>query len=269
LSAQQKSLISNFIASERDFGLRLNTAVSLDQWLKICLEYMMQISESDTAGIYLKDNFDGSMKLAVHRNLSERFLEIVSEFTPESRPYQLISKGDPFYVSWQDMQIPERKYMVVEGFKSYAVLPVRFKEEMIACVNVVSKQRMQVPDFTRAALETAISRLGPLIAKARTDETIRRNQANLKRVFNSTKDYLVVSNEKGKVLYINNACRDDLGYKAEVLHDTLFLNLYEPGMAEQLSSFLISDWNEDGFSCEGTILTADDRPIPVDIRIVR
>ncbi len=269
LNALQKARVNQFIKSERDFGLRLNFADSLDTWLNICMEYMMDISESDVCGIYLEDDIDGSMKLAVYRNLSERILEIVNVFVPDSYQYKMIKKGVPYYVSHEELQVSSRNYLAEEGFKSFAILPVRFREDVIACVNVASKKRTTVPGFTRSALETVVSRLGPLIAKARTDEAIRRNWENLNILFNSIKDYLVVTNSAGKILHINEVCLNDLGYRADDLKDRLFLDLYDSEIRQDLSSWLISDLNEQGFSGEGILLAADDRQIPVDIRIVK
>jgi PAS domain S-box-containing protein len=265
----QKTKAWEFIRSERDFGLVLNYANSLDESLSICLDYILEISGMNAGGIYLVDPVDQALKLAKYRNMAKKFVDKVEYLPPETRQHQLVFQGKPIYVSWEQIQKPELQYVIDEGIKALCSLPVVFRNEVIGCVNIASRDRYGFTEFVRSTLEVSVPRLGPLIAKARVDEEIRRNWSNLNMLFNSIKDYLIITDARGLVVHINETCRTTLGFPIDALRDKHIADFYSPDCRETFLSLLSEDLHEVKSEINASLLTAGGAKIPVAARCIR
>ncbi|MGB3977356.1 MAG: GAF domain-containing protein [bacterium] len=161
-SAVQKARAMALIRSDRDFYLVLNYANSLDECLDICLDFMLDFSGMSTGGIYLVKPEDKALSLVKVKNASKQFIEMVDTYSPDSFHYQLVSKGEPVYLSRKDLQAPEFDFVRDEGLTVVCALPITFRNELIGIVNLASHEKCVFPEFARTALETIAPRLGPL-----------------------------------------------------------------------------------------------------------
>lgn len=269
LTTLLKTRAWNFIESERDFGVAVNLAESLEDLLTICLDYVIAISDMDSGGIYIVNDLDNSLELIKHKNLSQNFIDANRSFQEISPNFTAISEGHPIYVTHEKIMTPSRKRMLEEGLTSFAIYPVTFENRIIASVNIASRTRKQMSDFAKAAIETVVSRLGSLIAKARMDEAIRRNWTNLDTLFNSMKDYLFAVDDQGYIRHSNMICQTSLGYQTEDIRGMQIRNLYPREFGEIITSRILSETSSSVAAGDAQLVTADGKWIPVDVRLVR
>jgi PAS domain S-box-containing protein len=161
------------ITAERDLGLALGESRSLHEALDHCLTTAIRVSGADCGGIYLVRD-DGGLDLAIHRGLSEGFVEMVSRYEAESTNARLVRQGAPLYTAWNEIRVPAMAVKEREGLRAIAVVPIRDRGEVVACLNVSSHVHGTVTHWSRTALEDVASRVGAAIVRARAEESQRR-----------------------------------------------------------------------------------------------
>ena len=240
LTTLMKTRVWNFIESERDFGLAVNLATSLDELLTICLDYLIAISDMDCGGIYIVNDLEKTLELIINKNLSQDFIDANRSFKNISKQFATVAAGHPVYVDQEKLMTPSQKSKKEEGLTSYAVFPVVFENNLVACVNIGSRSRKRMSDFAKAAAETVVSRLGSLIAKTRIEEVIRRNWTNLDTLFNSMNDYLFAVDDQGYIRHANMACQSGLGFSSERLSEMRIQDFYPEEYRNRIVSLLES-----------------------------
>nr|HPQ39556.1 PAS domain-containing protein [bacterium] len=216
LHTLQKKQTAEIIRVERDLGIQLSTAASLETALELCLEHAIRIAGMDCGGIYLIDEATQNLELVKYRGLSDEFVRLNSHFNRESRQYKRLQAGGSIYFSYEDPVI-QSEHIRFENIRAIGVVPIRYGNDIIACMNVGSHTKTAVPRQARIALEALISRLGPAIAKARVEDRVRRNWENLDNLLNSIEDFLFVFEPGGRILHTNVAVTTALGYESDRL----------------------------------------------------
>ncbi|MBN1295683.1 PAS domain S-box protein [bacterium] len=226
LHTLQKKQAASIIRMERDIGIHLSTAANLDESLQLCLDHALQISGMDCGGIYLTDTSNQKLRLVKHVGLSEGFVRAVSEIDKGCPRYSLLDKGTPIYGTYDmgnNVADPDVKN---EGLKAIGVIPIRYGNEIIACLNLSSHHKKLIPIDARIALEAMASRLGPSIAKALSDQQIRRDRENLDNLLNSIEDFLFIFTPEGHIIHTNAAARTKLGYHPACFSDIRIDSIY-------------------------------------------
>lgn len=265
----QKTRAWNFIESERDFGIAVNMAQSLDDLLTICLDYLIAIADMDSGGIYIVNDADNSLELVEHKNLSQDFIETNHSFQTVTSQYSIVSDGQPMYVDQEKMMTPSRKYLAEEGLTTYGVFPITFENRIVACVNLGSRTRKRMSDLAKAAVETVVSRLGSLITKVKMEDAIRRNWNNLDTLFNSMKDYLFAVDDQGIIRHANKACQNNLGYTPADLLQMRIDEFYPEDYKDEITALMKTETDMSVAGGATQLVRADGSRLPVDIRLVR
>ncbi len=113
-----------------------------------------------------------------------------------------------------------------EQLTAIAILPITYRGEVIACLNVASHTLAQIPEFARKGLETITSHIGSAIMQARQEEEIAEAKSNLESLFDTIDDLLFIIDNSGKIIHTNAAVRKKLGYSAETLRNKHVLHFH-------------------------------------------
>ena len=170
------------LQAERDLGLTLSSAVSQEAALEACLETAIRVSGMDSGGVYLV-TADGGLDLAVHTGLSDAFLGIVRRFAPGSPNATLALAGHSAYATHERIGIDLDARRREEHLRAVAVIPIRERGEVVACLNIASHTREEIPEWARTALEDVASRVGAVIVRVRAEEAQRRIERAYKTLF--------------------------------------------------------------------------------------
>jgi len=171
----QRTRAQELMRAQRDLGITLSTATGLEEALDACLDAAIAASGMDCGGIYLA-NDEGGMDLVAHRGLSAGFLRREAHFDKDDPQMAVVGRGEPFYSKAAELPPEIRDALARAGLKGLAVLPVAHEDEIVACLNVGSFRREEVPVYSRDALEAIAAQTGTAIARVKAEEAVQKEQ---------------------------------------------------------------------------------------------
>ena len=92
---------------------------------------------------------------------------------------QFIMKGEPIYWAHPRAVLDIGDLLEQEGVTSLAVIPVKFKEQVVAILSLASHTQSEIPESTRSALETIAARIGGIVSRVRAEEALKMEQEHL------------------------------------------------------------------------------------------
>jgi PAS domain S-box-containing protein len=172
----RRSAEESYLVAQRDLGLALAEAKTLEDALCLCLRSAIAVAGMDSGGAY-EVNADGSLTLVCHEGLSEAFVGATSGYDRTSANAGLVRKGEPLYLETEVPVVSFKDLYRTEGLKTLAMIPVLARGEAVACLNVASHSRREIPTSVRRALEGIGSRIGNAIVRVRAEEALRESEA--------------------------------------------------------------------------------------------
>ncbi|MBI2303862.1 MAG: GAF domain-containing protein [Chloroflexi bacterium] len=114
----------------------------LEQGLARALDIHLQITKAEAAEIFLRDPVTGDMILAAHRGLYPAAFSQITRFrSEEGYPGIVVVRQEPILTT--DLRGDARylRSRVKErGFRSYMCVPLRFKDNVLGCLNLASRE---------------------------------------------------------------------------------------------------------------------------------
>jgi len=196
------------LKSQLSLGLALQTTRGMEDTLNVCLSAAIRISGMDSGGIYLVDTETGSLNLSVWENLSDEFVEAVATFPAGSVRAETVNAGKPVYVPFDAVSPRHTPAQIQEGLRSIAILPVTFGGRVIACLNVTSHTRGEIPESSRVALETLATQIGAAVERIRADEALYKSEQRYRNVVEDQTEFISRFLPDGTHIFVNEAyCR--------------------------------------------------------------
>ncbi len=169
------------IIAERDLALALMHEPDLQEALRLAFQAALKVSGMDCGGIYLRDCHTGDLTLAFHHGLSAEFVEEVSSFSGHEDSAHLVADGWPQYVFYPEFKTKLSVIRHDEGIRGLAVIPLRYEDEVIGCVNIASHEYDIIPEVTRQALETVAAHIGAIIVHLQNKDALQQAHDRLER----------------------------------------------------------------------------------------
>ncbi|NLD93765.1 MAG: PAS domain S-box protein [Fibrobacter sp.] len=212
----------NLLALEHSLAIQLNNANSTQAWLKLCLDAAINASEMDCGAIYLVNEHDKSLSLAVHQGVTEEFTAATTNYDATSMNTQIVLDGHPVYIAYDNINtfgsFPDN-----EKIRTLGVIPVTHENHVIGCMNIGSHVRDDIPAYARTVLETIASRVGSSIVQLKTEEALRESEEKHRSIVEQFSEGLILTDENGQILEWNNACEKISGIeRAAVLGRTIW-----------------------------------------------
>ena len=265
----ERKRTEDLVRTQRDLGMSLSSAFTLDEGLRLCLEAAIQVSGMDSGGVYIVDEATGALDLVFHSGLPGVFVESASHYDADSTNARLVAEGNPIYSHHREVRTARDEVRQSEGLQAIAILPISHEDRVIACLNIASHTMGEVPHFARTALETIATRIGSAIARLRAEEELEKHRYHLEelveertaevreanerlkeevlertraeeeldRIFNLVPDMIAVASDDGYLKRVNHAWEEVLGHPTDDLLSRPFLDFIhpddrEPTMAE-------------------------------------
>ncbi len=266
-SALQHKQIEQFIKKELDLAIRLSQSSSFQETLKICLHAAISASGMDCGGIYLVNHEEQGLILADHEGLSQTFVKQAGYYRFDSPNVKKIRKGKPIYQQFCTLSYKKHKSISEEKLQAIAIVPISFKGEVIACLNIASHSQCHIPDFSRIALETLASHIGSAIMQAHHEKEIEAAKINLETLFNTVKDFLFIVNMEGNVIHTNDYVRNRLGYTSEELHNLHVLSFHPQDQQAEAKANIEGMLAGTEVACLVPLITKSGTRIPVETKV--
>jgi len=154
---------------QRELGTALGTTWSLQSMLNRVLDDCMQIRGIDAGGIYLKDELLDRINLVAHRGISPEFKRKVSRYGVDSREAKQIWTEKPIYsLDFYSEEMADE--IEKEGITAVAVVPMKYKGEIIGSLNFASRTLDKIPPNIRNFLENVallvVNHIAPISIQA-------------------------------------------------------------------------------------------------------
>ena len=251
------------LETELDLAVKLSGSKSLEETLNLCLATAISISDMDCGSIYLVEPADKSFSLSAHKGLPKNFLKHSESYFPG------VMKGNPLYSRISGTGTPYFKQAGKEGLNAIAILPVHYKNDVIACLNVASHRLEHVPNFAKKALETIASHIGAAIMQARHEAETAETKKNLETLFNTIDDFLFIIDTEGRIIHTNDTVLYDLNYTPEEIARSHILDFHPIHEREQAIKNLKSLFAGKTDLCMLPLQTKEGDLIPVETKVSR
>ena len=230
-----------FADAQRDLGDKLATACTLSQALRPCLETAIRLAQMDGGEIYLLDPASKAPVLAECTG---------SDGAVEDQ--EMI--GEPVYT------LPTEA-----GLAAHAHVPILHDSACIGWLVTRSHTLREIPDFSRAGLETVAAQIGSAIARIQAQEAVQRSQSQLRELFDSLNDFLVITDLEGNILDANHSLIEHAGCGQSELRGQHLADIYSADLRNRFDA-LRAPTSELSLVFE-TLLGRDSAAIPVEVRL--
>lgn len=205
--------IEHAIVVQRDLGLDLDRASSLEEALQLCLQAALEVSGLDAGGIYIMNQTDGSLNLIFHQGLSPEFVEKNSAFAARSRRTRMVIEGaKPLYLNAQDLSGLQWKDISREAIRSVAIVPFSDQGRSIGCLNVGSHLHPEITAYSRYTLESIARQIGTAVARVQAEQNLRFSEEKYRALFENAVEGIFQTTPEGKILSVNPAMARLFGY---------------------------------------------------------
>ncbi|MEQ8167590.1 MAG: PAS domain S-box protein [Candidatus Eremiobacterota bacterium] len=175
------------IKAQRDLALGIAAASTIEEALPLCLDIAISIAGMDSGGIYLiKDS--GDMFLACSKGLSDRFISEVTHIKADSDKAMVVMNRTPVYTTYDCLTgFLLSDYPKTEGLRAITIIPVIYKDSVIASLNISSHSLDEIPHSSREHLETIAAQIGNALARIKAEEEVREKQKELEKLLDALK----------------------------------------------------------------------------------
>lgn len=241
-----------------ELGMRLGATDDIMEMCDIALRTAMEAAGMDSGGIYLLDEGSGELRLEVHAGLSSEFVELVLSFgldTPEAR---LVNEGKPVYARYDKTNLSITAAHLAEGLKAVAFLPITHEGKVVGCLNLASHRLEEVPEESRRAIAAMLGHISQAMARARLVGKLRESEERYRLLVDHAGEAIYTFDRDLKLLSVNRAACEKVGYEAEELlgRNMLELGILHPGDAERVAGNIAR-------------LLAGESPVRDELRFIR
>jgi len=209
------------LLAQRDLGLALARATSLEDSLPLCLEAAIAAVGFDAGGIYIHDTVAETFLLACVTGVSRDFAELVHHYGAGSERARILWEGRPLYLEGAAaLAACNGEDVIAEGIKTVAVIPIRNQEKVIGSLNLASRHLDIIPAGSRDALETIASQIGTALARLHAEEHLRESEGKFRDLAEKSivGIYLI---QDGLFKYVNGEMAAIFGHNVQEIIDRM------------------------------------------------
>ena len=243
-----------------------------DALVAAVLDAMLDLPEFDGGGVYLARP-DGGLQLLASRGLSDAFIAAVHEVPPDD-PRAGLVEAESTVCSCVDATawcthpgMIHEPALQAEGLTAMVVLPISAGGRVLGSLNLASHQNRSIPAQVMDYLGSIARQFGQALESHRAREEARQQRENLEGFFRAMTDFVIVVDEQGRILYFNEAVRQNLGHDDRLLGQAV-LAVHPPRVHEEALRVVGDMLQGRRESCPLPLLRADGTEILVDTRIV-
>lgn len=268
----ERKEVTDLMEIERDLGVALAKAESLDEALNTCLEIALQVPGFDSGGIYIVNEQSGDLELIVYRGLSQDFVEFTSYYSSDSENARLVMKARPVYVNYERVRFDLNEMSSKEGLRSAAILPMQHQDQVIGCLNVASHTLESIPMFSRTSLETISSHIGTFIMQTKHHEALQESENRYRSLFEGANDAIFLLDVDGVHIDANKTAADMLGYSLKNLIDLSYRDIVAPhqhAQSDLVLQSLLAGKSVSPYECVFRKSNGDEFPVEINVSLIQ
>lgn len=213
ISARKQAEEAN--AMLRDLARSLGAAEGLEEALSLSLDAAIRVSKMDAGGVYLINHESGSIDLACQKGLGDDFVRKNSHFSLKDPIAGVVMQGNPIYDLLPEMNVKFDENFTLEGLQALAVIPIKHRDTVIACMNVASHSLKEISPAARNALEGISAYIGDIIVRLEMQGSLRRSEERFRLMVEFSPFPIAIVDSNNNITYINRTFTLITGYSAE------------------------------------------------------
>ena len=236
------------------------------------LDTVLQLPELDCGAFYWRDG-EGRYQLVGSSGFSTRFLRRFAEIGPDSPWRRTFERQDRICSCSQaeahctDPELIHDPHITEEAITVFALLPILVYGQPKACLGLASRQLAAFPKVTTDALALLAQQFWQSLERLQAREEAAAQRRNLDGVLDNIQDFLFVLDENARVLFVNRAVKEDLGYGDSLIGQSGML-VRHPDIREEAARTVQEILAGKRSLCTLPLMKADGSQIPVDTRFV-
>jgi len=243
---------------EQEFSIQLAKTTELNKIISLCIDASINYPFMDASGLFITSETDGTLYLHRNSGFPDEFMNDESVNPAKSMRLQEVLKGNPTYYSLKENQF----------FKSMGILPVKYFDVVVGCLQVTSASYSEIPDFSRAVLENIAAVVGAHIIRARQEERLNQQRQDLNTLFNTIDDFLFVLNKQGCIIHANKIVFQKLEYTPEELNGQTIIKVHTPVNPQETQRILKNILGGKEKFCTLSLQTKHGHRIPVETKSI-
>ena len=204
---------------QRDLALQLSAVTGVENVLNICLDAAIKNTLMEVGGIYFVDQYTGNIHIQHAQGLSQEFLNESAKYEAESPNARLITKGDPVYINFSDLESIMTPAQMNEKLSSVAILPIHHDGKVIACLNIASHTLGEIAESDKNILEMIAAQIGSAASRAQAEDKLAQRVDQLKLINDIGEKIAAVLDLESVLNRTAKLIKESFGYQ----HVALFL----------------------------------------------
>jgi PAS domain S-box-containing protein len=203
--------VEHILNIQHDLVLDLSGTRDLKEAMSLLLDTATTLEGMDCGGIYTFNPVSASLDLAVSKGLSPEFTEGVLHYSRDSDNVRLVTKGKPVYIDYSKLEIHITDVERREGLLSIAIIPIIYRDQLVACMNIASHTHKGIPFITMNAMEAIASQVGSVVARLKAEEALQKSHSLLTSLVESPSDIIILSVDKNyNYTFFNTAHKEEM-----------------------------------------------------------
>jgi PAS domain S-box-containing protein len=214
----QRRQSEELLVQQRDLERDLAGEHDLASALRRCLAAALAASDMDGGGIYLVNAATEALELATSHGLGDDFVAAVRAYPLASERATLLRSGQSIYGTHAELGLFDTSHIDAEGLRALGIVPILHEGALLGCLNVGCRAARAIGSASRAALEAIATQIGSIVVRLRTEEALSSSELQMRTLFDTVQDFLFILDADGRILRVNPAVVERLGYtEAELL----------------------------------------------------
>ncbi len=205
ISEEKNRELFDNLRIQKELGVRLSKATSLDEGLKICVETAVNVSGMDSGAIYLYDELTECFNLSYYEGVSGDYARQMRKMDINDPVVTAVSGGKPFYTNHKGLPEDLRNKIKHEAIRCGGIIPFFYESKIIGSLNIASHILEEVPENIRDTLEGIVSQVGGAISRLKTEEALKEHRRFLENIFNTISVSIAIFNKDGHYVRGNRA----------------------------------------------------------------
>ncbi len=214
----------------------LNSGLELDQTLEKIVDAINEVIGFHNCSLHLLDKERNVLVLKIIRGAGSDYWKLRKIVPIGKYEYNICGlaalDGEPHYVrDLMELDFPEEvKKNVIEKYnlRSYLCIPIKFKEEVLGVISIMSQEYRKFSENERGLLSTFADQAGQAIARTRILDSLRDSEEKYRTMVESANDLIWILDRKGNFIYSNKRAEEVSGYKFKDWEGKSFAPLIVP-----------------------------------------
>lgn len=254
------------VMTSHDFSIKLDLALKrIGRFLSPDRAYIFEL---DTLNNTVNNTYEWcneGIPAEIH-NLQDIPVEAIPMWMSalETQEYIYIPSLESLPETWN----AERAILEPQGIKSLLVIPILLEKKLIGFVGFdeLKKQKVYSP-FEIKTLKIWTGLLAGLINNKQLELKVEHTKANYENLFNTIDDFLVILDEDGTIIHINDSVKKRLGYTEDELKGCSVFVLHPPHRKKEAEKVVEEMLQGERDFCPIPLLTKKGIQIPVETRV--